>query len=75
MGNWRFDNEWGTAIDFSGCQFGLETDGRCDQMLCKFRCERGEAPEQVIPVLKLLCPRNKIAEARGSTAVIAHTQG
>ena len=73
MGNWRFDNEWGTAIDYSGCQAGLETDGRCDMLLCKFRCLRSEAPEHPT-IIRLLCPRNKIAEARGSTAVIAHTQ-
>lgn len=75
MGNWRFDNQWGTAIDFSGCQAGLETDGRCDLLLCKFRCERSEEPDQVISILKLLCPRDKIAEPRGSTAVIAHAEG
>jgi hypothetical protein len=70
MGEWRFDMDWGTTLDFSGCQAGLETDGRCDQLLCKFRCERSEAPEEPSPIMELLCPRNKIAESRGSTAVM-----
>jgi len=71
MGDWRHDNQWGTSIDLSGCQAGLQTDARCDELACKFRTERHLQPKEVITVLKLLCPRDKIVEPKGSTAVIA----
>jgi len=56
---WRINQNWGTAIDLSGCQAGKTTDARCDELHCQFRTRRREAPKTEMKTLALLCPRNK----------------
>ena len=65
--DWTFNPVWGTVIDYSGCQFGLETDGRCDYLACQFRTARDEAPGEVHTVMAMLCPREKMLEHKEST--------
>ena len=40
------------------CSFGLEKNGVCDSLLCKFRCMQEAAPEGLVKVGIHLCPRN-----------------
>lgn len=54
---WQYDPRWGTAIILDGCQFGLEVDGRCNAILCKFRTTRDRAPREPMEICKALCPR------------------
>jgi len=54
---WRINTNWGTIIVLSACSFGLEMDGRCHVLYCKFRCEKAVRPERVIEIGNLLCPR------------------
>lgn len=54
---WQYDPRWGTVLVLDGCQFGLEVDGRCNMMLCKFRTTKDLAPEKPNEICRVLCPR------------------
>jgi hypothetical protein len=71
MPDWRFNSSWGTVIDFTGCQAGLETDGRCDILDCKFRTTKDQAPKDAITVMAMLCPRDKEVEHEESTVYLS----
>ena len=68
---WQYDPRRNTYLDYNGCQAGLETDGRCHELGCKFLCFRSEAPSEEIPIMKLLCPRENEVDARGSVVIIS----
>ena len=68
---WQYDPRRNTYLDYTGCQAGLQTDGRCALLDCKFLCFKSEEPDQPIPIMKLLCPRDEIVESQGSVAVIS----
>lgn len=61
---WRYDLSWGTVIALAGCSFGLEVDGRCHSLYCKFRCDREKEPSSPVRIGLLLCPREVEYEAR-----------
>lgn len=51
---WRYNPGWDTAIVLDGCQLGLEHDGRCDGLFCKFRTTKDlqrKPPMQDAPAL------------------------
>lgn len=56
---WRYNPQYATAIDLDGCQFGLEVDGRCNKLLCKFRTRKEEAPETVVKIGLNICPKEQ----------------
>lgn len=61
---WQYDPRWGSVIYLEGCQFGLQVDGRCNTMLCKFRTTKDRAPEKPLETYKLLCPRERTYRVR-----------
>lgn len=61
---WRYDSRWGTVIALSGCGFGLEVDGRCNLLYCRFRCDKEKEPSALVKIGLLLCPREIEYEAR-----------
>jgi len=67
---WQYDPRWGTAIDLTGCQFGLQTDGRCNTMLCRFRTTRDRAPEKPNETCRSLCIKEMEAIDRPSDLAI-----
>ena len=69
---WQYDPRRNTCLSYTGCQAGLKTDGRCTSLDCKFLCFLSDAPEEIIEVMKLLCPReNQIEPQQGSIAIIS----
>jgi len=54
---WRSDKSWGTVIALYGCSFGLEMNGQCHELFCRFRCDKTEAPREPVKIGELLCPR------------------
>jgi hypothetical protein len=69
--SWQYDPRWGTAIDLSGCQFGFQTDDRCNIMLCKFRTTRDRAPEEPRESCRALCIREmEIADRPADLSVL-----
>ena len=44
--------------DFSGCSFGLEKDGMCDFLLCKYRNSKSDDQKYPIKLGEVMCPRN-----------------
>ena len=55
---WQYNPPDDTALILDGCQLGLEVDGRCNMILCKFRCKKSQAPDEPIE-LKIMCPRER----------------
>lgn len=63
---WRYNSVYGTVIDISYCQFGLETDDRCDSLHCLFRTVKALAPDHPMEIGKIACPREREYEDNGS---------
>jgi hypothetical protein len=61
---WQYDEQWGTAIDISGCQFGFKTDNKCHVMLCEFRATRDQTPNKPNETCRVLCLREMEAPDR-----------
>ena len=57
--SWRYSHSYGTAIALDHCMFGLQTDGRCDKLFCRFRTTKDVAPNKPMEIGKLACPREQ----------------
>lgn len=55
---WMEKNGWLIAIDLLGCSFGLEKNGMCDYLLCKYRSSKSDEQKYPTKLGELMCPRN-----------------
>ena len=58
MPEWRYNPLVDDVEVLGGCQFGLEVDGRCNALLCKYRIKKNQALTEVHS-LSVMCPRER----------------
>lgn len=68
MSEWQYNPLLDEVEILDGCQLGLTADGRCNVLLCKYRCKKYQAPEEPNS-LSVMCPREREHELE-QTAVI-----
>ncbi|MCK4266712.1 MAG: hypothetical protein KAX31_05480, partial [Thermoplasmata archaeon] len=51
-----------------GCQLGLTVDGRCNSLLCKYRIDKDQAPDEILPQ-SVMCPREREHELEHAAVI------